>query len=100
MKNNIIYNLDRLLEISERKSRLLQSIKDQFEHIESNPVFIEEVYDAYNELDADESALIGDIEITIECPSCGFECNQIHSFCLACGAKLPQQYKQHNPLDA
>jgi hypothetical protein len=96
MESKIIRNRKRLLEIAERKSRLLKGVIDQFDHIESNPVFVEEIQDAFLELDAVETELVAEKIITIECPACGFECSQIHSFCMACGAKLPDQYGSLN----
>lgn len=95
MEYKVFDHLERLLEISERKSRLLQSVMDQYEHIESNPIFKEEITDAFMELDSAESELIQGREITIDCPSCGYECSQIHNFCLACGAKLPENSSAH-----
>ncbi len=89
MMSKILYNKDRLLEISERKVRLLRSVMEQYEHIESNPVFKEEICDAYLDLDDAETELINEEEKTVACPGCGFECSQIHSFCMACGTKLP-----------
>jgi hypothetical protein len=88
MRSRVIQNRERLLEISERKSRLLQSVIDQFDHIETNSVFIEEIQEAFLELDAAESELVNEKEMTIECPGCGYECSQIHNFCMACGIKL------------
>ncbi len=85
------------MEISERKSRLLKSVIDQFDHIETNPVFIEEIQDAFLELDAVETEMLSEKEMTIECPGCGFECSQIHSYCMACGNKLAGQ---NNPMNA
>lgn len=92
MESKIIRHRERLLEIAERKSRLLKSVIEQLEHIETNPVFIEEIQEAYLELDAAETELVAEKAVTIECPSCGFECSQIHSYCMACGCKLPNQY--------
>jgi len=92
MENRVIRYRDRLLEIAERKCRLLKSVIDQIDHIETNPVFIDEIQEAFMELDEAESEIMGDNEVTIECPSCSFECSQIHSFCMACGNKLPEQY--------
>ncbi len=88
MVQKVIQNKEKLLEISERKVKLLQSVIDQFDHIESNPIFIDEINDAYMELVESESMIVAEKEITIDCPDCGFECSQIHSFCMACGAKL------------
>ncbi|MCG8335715.1 MAG: hypothetical protein MJE63_14450 [Proteobacteria bacterium] len=97
MFSKVIQNRDRLLEIAERKSRLLQSVIDQFDHIETNPVFIEEIQEAFLELDAAETEMLKEKEITVDCPGCGYECNQIHSYCMACGTKLTD----HNePMDA
>ncbi len=92
MEPKIIFNRDRLLEISERKVKLLQSVVDQFEYIESNPVFIEEISEAYLDLDIAETELINEEEKKVGCPGCGFECSQIHSFCMACGTKLPNPF--------
>ena len=50
MVQKVIQNKEKLLEISERKVKLLQSVIDQFDHIESNPIFIDEINDAYMEL--------------------------------------------------
>jgi hypothetical protein len=97
MKSKIIQNRERLLEISERKNRLLRSVIDQFEHIETNPIFIEEIHDAFMELDAVETEMLKEKEMTIECPGCGFEVSRIHSFCMACGNKL---VGQNNPMNA
>ncbi|MBU2510923.1 hypothetical protein KJ966_06280 [bacterium] len=92
MEAKIIINRDQLLEISERKVKLLQSVISQFEYIESNPVFIEEISEAYLDLDLSETELINEEEKKIACPECAFECCQIHSFCMACGAKLPNPF--------
>ncbi len=92
MESKIIQNRERLLEISLRKSKLLQSIIDQIEHIQANDVFIEEIEEAYLELYDAESELILEEEKTVDCPECGYTCSQIHSFCMACGAKLSEQY--------
>lgn len=92
MESRIIQNRERLLEIAHRKTRLLESIISQFEHIRSNDVFKEEIEEAYLELYDDESDLILGEEKTVACPECSFTCSQIHSFCMACGAKLSEQY--------
>ncbi len=92
MTKKIILNKNRLLEIAERKSKLLNSVIDHIEHIESNEIFIEEIEEAYLELYDAESDLIFEEEKTVDCPDCGFTCSQIHSFCMACGAKLSEQY--------
>ncbi len=97
MTSKVIQNRDLLLEIAERKSRLLRSVIDQFDHIETNPVFVEEIQEAYLELDAAESGMLSEREMTIECPGCGYECNQIHSYCMACGTKLTDH---GDPMDA
>lgn len=43
MESKIIENREELLEISERKQKLLQSVIDHIEDIKSNPVFMEEI---------------------------------------------------------
>ncbi len=93
MANRKIFNnREKLLQISLRKAELLQSVMKHIEHIESNSVFIEEIEEAYLNLNTEESEMIKEIEKTIECPGCGFKCAQIHTFCMACGVRLPDQY--------
>lgn len=91
MDRKILDNRSTLIEICEKKLRLLKSVSEHLSHIESNNVFIEEIQDAYMEFHEWEMDLVADKAITLECPNCGFECDQIHSFCLACGNKLHDQ---------
>ncbi len=92
MNSRMLFNSDQLLEIVEKKLSLLKSVSEHFEHIESNAIFIEEIQEAYMEFDNAESNLISEKSKTVGCSNCGFECDQIHSFCLACGTKLNEQY--------
>ncbi len=91
MESTVVRYRERLLQIAERKCKLLKSVIEHLDHIEDNPVFVEEIEEAFFELDTDEADIMGIKEITTECPSCGFECNQIHTYCMACGNKLPSQ---------
>lgn len=93
MKSRLIINRNRLLEVLDHKTKLIRSIVDHLDHIESNSVFIEEIEDAYVALDDIEAQLIQEKEITVKCPGCGFECAQIHSFCMVCGTKLADPYR-------
>lgn len=90
MKSKVIENREDLLEISKRKLKLLESLIDHIEHIESNPVFVEEVDEAFNDLHAAESSFLDELSKTVQCPGCGFECDQIYSYCMACGTKLSE----------
>jgi predicted Zn-ribbon and HTH transcriptional regulator len=92
MESKILLNKTRLLEIAQRKLNLLESLIKQIEHIENNDVLIEEIEEAYLDLYDDESELILEEEKTVDCPDCGFTCSQIHSYCMACGSKLSEQY--------
>ncbi len=92
MNNSIIDNRELLIELCKKKLKLLNSVSEHYEHIVSNSVFIEEIQESYLEFDQLESDLISEKATTIECTSCGFECDQIHSYCLACGTKLHEQF--------
>ena len=93
MNSQILKYREQLLDICEKKLKLLQSVSEHFAHIESNTIFVEEIHETYLEFEKAESDLIAEKNKTIDCPGCGFECDQIHSFCMACGTNLHEQYK-------
>ncbi|MBU3915102.1 hypothetical protein KKA14_06155 [bacterium] len=94
MINKIIKNKDKLLEISRKKTELLQSIIEYYDHIADNSIFIEEIQDSYQGLIDEEAELVLEKEKMIECPGCGFDCAQIHTYCMACGIRLPDLYSK------
>ncbi len=94
MNNKIISNRDKLLEISLKKTELLQSIVEHYDHIINNSIFIEEIQESYQGLIDEEAELVLEKEKMIECPGCSFECAQIHTYCMACGIRLPDLYSK------
>ncbi|MBU2645405.1 hypothetical protein KKI24_11925 [bacterium] len=91
MTNRIIDFSEKLLDISQRKSDLLHSIVEHIDDIKNNTIFMEEIESVYMELFDEEVSLIREKEITMPCPGCGFECDRISSYCMACGLKLHEQ---------
>ncbi|MCP4757057.1 MAG: hypothetical protein GY866_39850 [Proteobacteria bacterium] len=92
MANKIIKNREKLLDISIRKTELLQSVIENIEDVESNEIFIDEIQEVFMELYDEECSILTEKEITTECPGCGFKCAQIHTFCMACGMKLQDEH--------
>lgn len=88
MASKVLDRHEELLTITLRKSELLQSVAKHLDDIKSNPVFVDEVHDAFMDLDDEESALLIERLTTFECPGCAFECDQIHTYCMVCGTKL------------
>ncbi len=88
MIRKILDNREKLLDISLRKTEVLQSTIENIEDILSNDIFVEEIQEVFMELVEEESQLIVEKEMTVECPGCMFECAQIHNYCMACGTKL------------
>ena len=88
MTSKVLDRHEELLAITLRKSELLHSVAQHFNDIKSNPVFVDEVHEAFMDLDEAESSLLDDEQATLACPGCGFECAQIHTYCMVCGTKL------------
>jgi hypothetical protein len=88
MTHRIIEHRERLLEIVQQKLEVLSSLVTHFEDIRDNELFIEEIEEVLRELSTAESALLDPADNTLPCPRCGFECAQIHSYCIACGQCL------------
>jgi len=88
MNNKILDNKLELLDISIKKTDLLQSIVEHINEIQSNDIFLDEIREMYRDLLDQENELVQEKEITMNCPSCGVECAQIYSYCMVCGIKL------------
>jgi len=94
MASKVLDRHEELLVITLRKSELLQSVAKHLDDITSNPIFVDEVHEAFMDLDEEESALLIEKRTTLECPGCGFECGQIHTYCMVCGTRLhDDQYR-------
>lgn len=91
MSYKILDNKVELLDISMKKTELLQSIIEHIGEIQSNDIFLDEIREMYQDLVEKESALVSEKEMTMNCPSCGFECAQIYSYCMVCGIKLHKE---------
>ena len=92
MISRIIEKREELLASAQKKAELLQNIIQHIEDIRSNDVFVEEVQQTYLEMDDDEASFITDKEIKTNCPECSYECAQIYSYCMVCGAKLNDDF--------